>query len=57
MSELNDWSTHLIQAEKLLRLIENKLMHKRRDGIKEDVYEAVGALYSTLAWAENNPDK
>jgi hypothetical protein len=57
MSELNDWSTHLIQAEKLLRLIEDKLLHKRRDGIKEDVYEAVGALYSTLAWAENNPDK
>jgi len=54
---MNDWSTHLIHAEKLLRLIEDKLLHKRRDGIKEDVYEAVGALYSALAWAENNPDK
>ena len=54
---MNDWSTHLIQAEKLIRLIENKLLHKRRDGLREDVYEAVGALYKTLDWAENNRDK
>jgi hypothetical protein len=54
---MNDWSTHLIHAEKLLRLIEDKLLHKRRDDIKEDVYEAIGALYSTLDWAENNPEK
>ena len=54
---MNDWSTHLIQAEKTRRWIEDKLLHKRRDGIKEDIYAVIEALYSTLAWAENNPDK
>jgi len=54
---MNDWSTHLIHAEKLMRLIENKLLHKRRDGIRGDIYEAIDSLYKTLAWAEKNPEK
>jgi len=57
MSELNDWSTHLIQTEKLLRLIENKLLHKRRDGIRDDIYDAIESLYQTLEWVDKNPDK
>jgi hypothetical protein len=54
---MNDWSTHLIQAEKLLRLIEDKLLHKRRDGIRGDIYDAIDSLYQTLEWVDKNPDK
>ena len=57
MNDFNDWSTHLLNAEKLMRLIENKLLHKRRDGIQEDVNEAISSLYKTLEWAEKNPEK
>jgi hypothetical protein len=57
MTEFNDWSTHLLQAEGLLRNIEDKLLHKQRDGLAEDVDAAVLALFKTLAWAQANPDK
>lgn len=54
---MNDWSTHLLRVEKLLRSIEDKLLHKRHERLKEDIYDAVNALYDTLNWAKNNPDK
>ena len=54
---MNDWSTHLLKAEKLLRLSEDKLLHKNHDGIKDDIFDAIGALYKTLEWVKNNPDK
>lgn len=57
MKEFNDWSTHVLNAEKLLRVIEDKLLHKNRDGLKEDIDAAVLSLFKTLAWAEANPDK
>jgi predicted glycosyltransferase len=54
---MNDWSTHLINVEKLLRSIEDKLLHKRHEGIKDEIYEAIDSLYDTLTWTKNNPDK
>ena len=54
---MNDWSTHLIEAEGRLKSIEDKLLHHERDGLAEDVAAAVLALYATLSWAQNNPDK
>ena len=57
MKEFNDWSTHLIEAEKKLKTIEDKLLHQKRDGLSEDVAAAVLALYAALNWAQNNPNK
>jgi len=57
MSELNDWSTHLIKAEKAIKTIEDKLLHRKRDGLDSDVATAVLALYAALDWASKNPDQ
>ena len=54
---MNDWSTHLLKAEKLLRSIEDKLLHKQREGLKDEIKEAILALHETMVWAEMNPDK
>ena len=57
MKEFNDWSTHILNAEKVLRVIEDKLLHKRRDGLKEDFDAVMLSLFKAQAWAEANPDK
>jgi hypothetical protein len=54
---MNDWSTHLLKAEKTLRLIEDKLLHKRHEGIKDDIWDAIDALFDTLLWIKENPNK
>lgn len=57
MKEYNDWSTHLIEAENKIKSIEQKLLNHKRDGLSEDVAAAVLALYATLHWATDNPNK
>lgn len=57
MKEFNDWSTHLLSAERLLRTIENKLLNNRREGIEEDVEAVTAALQRTLLWITQNPDR
>lgn len=48
--ELNDWSTHLIQAQVQIKGIENKLLHKDYAGIENHIAAAKTALDKTQAW-------
>lgn len=48
--QLNDWSTHLMQAEIQLKAIEYKLLHKDYVGIKTHAEAAKESIDKTMAW-------
>ena len=48
--QLNDWSTHLMQAEIQLKAIEHKLLHKDYVGIKTHADAAKESIDKTMAW-------
>lgn len=48
--QLNDWSTHLMQAEIQLKAIEHKLLHKDYVGIKTHAEAAKESIDKTMAW-------
>lgn len=48
--ELFDWSTYLMQAQRELKEIEDKLLHKNYNDIDEHISAINKALDSTMAW-------
>lgn len=48
--EFNDWSAHLMQAEKQTKAAENALLHKEYDKVAMHIQTAKAALDRTLAW-------
>ena len=57
MSELHDWSSYLIQVEKQIRQINDKLLHKNYVGIDEHVQTIKDCLDQTLAWVEERREQ
>ena len=47
---LNDWSTHLMQAEIQLKAIEHKLLHKDYSDIRIHAEAAKESIDKTMAW-------
>lgn len=52
---INDWAEHLIWAEKNLKDLENKLLHKEYDmqQLTNHVDAIKHSLEQTLVWARN----
>lgn len=48
--ELNDWSTHMMQAQIQMKKMEHKLLHKDYDGVEGHINAIKEALDKTLAW-------
>jgi len=48
--ELNDWSTHLMQAQIQTKAAEHHLLHKQYDKVAPHLDAAKGALSRTEAW-------
>ena len=57
MDDLHDWSSHLIQVEKHIRELNDKLLHKNYVGIEEHVQEIKDRLDKTLAWVKENREQ
>ncbi len=57
MDELHDWSAYLIQVEKNLRQLNDKLLHKNYVGLEEHVQEIKDRLDKTLAWDKENREQ
>ncbi len=57
MDELHDWSAYLIQVEKNLRQLNDKLLHKNYVGLEEHVQEIKDRLDKTLAWVKENREQ
>lgn len=57
--ELNDWSTHLMKAERALKSLNDSLLHKRYDEVLpliDDVWSAMDDTRSWLAVHERSGD-
>ena len=57
MDELHDWSAYLIQVEKNLRQLNDKLLHKNYVGLEEHVQTIKDRLDKTLAWVKENREQ
>lgn len=57
MDELHDWSAYLIQVEKNLRQLNDKLLHKNYVGLEEHVQEIKDRLDKTLSWVKENREQ
>ena len=57
MDELHDWSAYLLQVDKELRRLNDKLLHKNYVGIEEHVQTIKDRLDKTLAWAKENREQ
>ena len=57
MDELHDWSAYLIQAEKELRIINDKLLHKQYAGLEPHIQKIKDCLEKTLMWAQENREQ
>jgi len=57
MSELHDWSSYLLQVDKELRQLNDKLLHKNHTGIEEHIQKIKDCLDKTLAWVKDNREQ
>ena len=57
MDDLHDWSSYLLQVEKNLRQLNDKLLHKNYVGIEEHIQAIKDRLDKTLAWVEENREQ
>lgn len=48
--ELNDWSTHMMQAQVQAKAAEHRLLHKEYDKVVPHIQAAKAALDKTIAW-------
>lgn len=48
--ELNDWSTHMMQAQIQAKAAEHRLLHKEYDKVVPHIEAAKAALDKTTAW-------
>lgn len=50
---LNDWAQHLLMAEKNLKALEYKLLHKQYEGVDNNVSAIMRSLSGVLLWVED----
>jgi hypothetical protein len=54
MSTLNDWAQHVMWAEKNLKDLEDKLLHKKFEGAEKHVSAINSSLAKVIEWIEAN---
>jgi len=57
MDELHDWAAYLIQVDKHLRTLNDKLLHKDYESLEETVQAIKDRLDKTLVWAKENREQ
>lgn len=57
MDELHDWSAYLIKAEQAMKAINDKCLHKKYEGIEQDVQVVKDRLDKVLLWVKDNREQ
>lgn len=57
MDDLHDWSAYMIQVDKHIRVLNDKLLHKDYAGLEETIQAIKDRLDKTLAWASENREQ
>lgn len=56
-NELHDWSAYLIRAEKLMRHINDGLLHRNYKDVEENVLQIKSYLDKTVAWVHEQDEQ
>lgn len=57
MSELDDWAQYVMWAEKNIKEIDYKLLHKKYDGIEANAKNVEYALAKIQEWVQRHANK
>ena len=57
MNDFNDWASYLLRAEMSMRMLNDKLLHKRYEGIDRLVDSIIDDLIKTKLWAAHETNK
>ncbi len=57
MQDFNDWASYLLRAEMSMRMLNDKLLHKRYEGIDRLVDSIIDDLIKTKLWAAHETNK
>lgn len=57
MSELDDWAQYVMWAEKNLKEIDYKLLHKKYDGIEVNAKNVEHALAKIQEWVQRHGEQ